>query len=399
MSGKGKPPDVEKKCEVCEVDIRRGSAKVKCSNVSCEVTLHQKYFSSIAKVIKLEKNEWLCKNCNDEESDTSVTTIVTSGEEDLVKELATVKSDVRLLTDLVNELKSSNNILLNKIEELSSSKFFDVSAIRNNQPPLSYSHVVSKNVHTQPKSILIITSKDGKESSVDVSNTVKANVNPATEKIGINGTRLIKNGMLISCSNDESLEKLKATVEAKFSSKYKISTPKHMKPRLLISDVDKALNNERDFLASVPQYNDYLDNCDIKVITVLKQKYSLSYVVEVDPDVRKQIMSRGYLFTPWRKCYVRDHISVIRCFKCFRFGHFKKDCKNKSACSLCSDEHDDKVCESAIKKCVNCCAYNDYMKNKTKNYKAVPVDHASTDNQCPCFLRKLAELKSRIDYG
>nr|CAI5847410.1 unnamed protein product [Callosobruchus analis] len=33
-----------------------------------------------------------------------------------------------------------------------------------------------------------------------------------------------------------------------------------MKPRLLISDADKALNNERDFLISNPQYNDYLDN-------------------------------------------------------------------------------------------------------------------------------------------
>nr|CAI5855893.1 unnamed protein product [Callosobruchus analis] len=196
MSGKNKPPDIERKCEVCDVDIRKGSAKVKCCNASCNVALHQKCFSSIGKVVKLDKTEWLCKNC-DEESDTSTNTVITFGEEVLVKELAIVKCNVRLLTNLVNELKSSNKLLLEKIEQLSYSNS-DIQTRQNINPPIPYSHVVSKSMHNHSKSVLIITSKDENETNSDVVNTIKANVNPATQKIGINGTKLIKNGILKS---------------------------------------------------------------------------------------------------------------------------------------------------------------------------------------------------------
>ncbi|CAH2000547.1 unnamed protein product [Acanthoscelides obtectus] len=205
--------------------------------------------------------------------------------------------------------------------------------------------------------------------------------------------------MLITCSNEESLEKLKGVVQNKFNSKYKVTTPKPFKPRLLITDVDKSLDDRNTFLESIVQNNDYLADCDIKVISVLKLKYSLSYIVEVDPDVRKIIITRGFLYTSWKKCFVRDHISVIRCFSCSRFGHVKKDCKNKSVCSLCSNDHDEKDCNSVSKKCVNCCVYNNYMKSHSRDFKPYSVDHAASDRQCPCFLKKSAELKSRIDYG
>nr|CAI5865667.1 unnamed protein product [Callosobruchus analis] len=56
---------------------------------------------------------------DDEERDTSVTTVVTSDKKDLVKELAAVESDSRLLTDLVNELKSSFEYVSNRSSCLS----------------------------------------------------------------------------------------------------------------------------------------------------------------------------------------------------------------------------------------------------------------------------------------
>nr|CAH7756699.1 unnamed protein product [Callosobruchus chinensis] len=76
--------------------------------------------------------------------------------------------------------------------------------------------------------------------------------------------------MLINCSNEESLEKLKSAVEAKFSNKYKIATPKPFKPRLFVSDVEKSLENRNDFLESLVQNNTFLEDCDIKVIAVIK---------------------------------------------------------------------------------------------------------------------------------
>nr|CAI5862744.1 unnamed protein product [Callosobruchus analis] len=95
--------------------------------------------------------------------------------------------------------------------------------------------------------------------------------------------------MLISCSKEESLEKLKSAVEAKFSNKYRIAIPKPFKPRLLISHVEKPLENRNDLIESLVQNNTFLEDCE--VISVLKLKYSLNVIIEVDPDVRKQIIS------------------------------------------------------------------------------------------------------------
>ncbi|CAH1992129.1 unnamed protein product, partial [Acanthoscelides obtectus] len=284
MSGKNKPPDIERRCEVCDEEIRKEGAKVMCSNVSCGITLHQKCFASIAKVIKLDKAEWLCKNC-DEESDSSINTVITS-DGDLSRELTTVKHDVQILTDLVNELKRANEILLDKIEQLTVNKPPGVQTPYQIRNPISYSQAVSTNVKNETKSVLVITSKSDKETNMDVLKNIKANVNPATEKISISSTKLVKQGMLVKCANDESLQKLKAIVEEKFSRQYKITTPKSFKPRVLVSDVDKSLDNNDDFIQSLVQNNTFLVDCDIKIITMLKLKYSLSYVIEVDPELK-----------------------------------------------------------------------------------------------------------------
>ena len=57
----------------------------------------------------------------------------------------------------------------------------------------------------------------------------------------------------------------------------------------------------------------------------------------------------GYL-----KVRVTPYIpSPLRCFKCQRFGHISKFCKNKEMCSLCAQERHDGECKGP-KLCVNC---------------------------------------------
>jgi len=57
--------------------------------------------------------------------------------------------------------------------------------------------------------------------------------------------------------------------------------------------------------------------------------------------------------------------SPMRCFKCQRFGHISKFCKNKEICSLCAQEHHEGDCKDP-KHCVNCNG-----------------DHSSNSKNCP----------------
>nr|CAI5860220.1 unnamed protein product [Callosobruchus analis] len=300
MSRKNKPPDIDKKCEMCEEDIRKGSAKVNCKNPDCDIILHQKCFLAAAKAIKMDSCDWICKNCCD---DTSTSTVI-HNDDDVVKELEVMKNEVRQLSQMVNELTASNKLLLEKIAHSASPTTSDTVI----EVPLTYSQAVKKEDVKKSTYVLIIS---------------------------------------------------------KFERKYEILTPKPLRPRLIIPDVDKSVQSKEEFIQHIEQGNPILSASDIKVVSMLKLKFSVSFIIEVDPDVRKHILSRGYLFVSWQKCTVRDYVSVTRCFNCCRYGHIRKDCKEKPVCSQCCGEHSFRECNSNTKKCINCAKFNSFINKKT----------------------------------
>jgi hypothetical protein len=61
----------------------------------------------------------------------------------------------------------------------------------------------------------------------------------------------------------------------------------------------------------------------------------------------------------YQKCsckLFKKNCHIIQCFKCFKFNHMTKFCKNEERCLKCADKHHFKECiVSANKKCcVNC---------------------------------------------
>nr|CAI5829458.1 unnamed protein product [Callosobruchus analis] len=390
MSTKNKPPDIgDKKCEICDDFIRKGSARVKCNGQDCSVALHQKCFLAIAKIIKIDRDEWQCKGCIDESSSQA-------GGEAICQELAMMKEEVRLLKEMLAEVRLSNKLLIERLEKLPQ---VDNHTLNEKNSSLSYSEILSNIPRKQSTSVLIIKSKNGKDDNIDVMNTIKSNINPSSENIMIERTKLVKNGMLVTCCDGKSLEKLKTIVDKQFSNKFDSFVPKRFKPRLLVSDVDKSVESKEEFLNMLVQNNQYLSDKDIKVVSMIKLKFSLNVILEVEPEVRKHILSTGYILTSWQKCYVRDYVVVVRCFNCCRFGHFKKDCKSKTVCSICSGDHDFRQCQSRRNLCINCSASNNYMKKTFKKFTLLDTNHAAFDLKCPSFLKRCELLKSRIDYG
>nr|CAI5856507.1 unnamed protein product [Callosobruchus analis] len=285
MSTKNKPPDIgDKKCEICDDFIRKGSARVKCNGQDCSVALHQKCFLAIAKIIKIDRDEWQCKGCIDESSSQA-------GGEAICQELAMMKEEVRLLKEMLAEVRLSNKLLIERLEKLPQ---VDNHTLNEKNSSLSYSEILSNIPRKQSTSVLIIKSKNGKDDNIDVMNTIKSNINPSSENIMIERTKLVKNGMLVTCCDGKSLEKLKTIVDKQFSNKFDSFVPKRFKPRLLVSDVDKSVESKEEFLNMLVQNNQYLSDKDIKVVSMIKLKFSLNVILEVEPEVRKHILSTVY---------------------------------------------------------------------------------------------------------
>lgn len=228
-------------------------------------------------------------------------------------------------------------------------------------------------------------------------NEIKNNVNPRNLNISVNNTKPIKGGMLINCDDMVSLNKLKSAVTEKFGNKFSVSESRKFNPRLLIKNVNMTITNNENTLSEICGNTIFenLEHVNIKIIANIVQKFTQNIVIEVSPSVRNLIISKGYLFIGWEKYYVEDYVRVLRCYRCQRYGHTKKDCQdsNPVCCPLCTENHELKECVATTKKCNNCVLYN------KRNKSELPTDHACTDVRCPVYINQLNLLKSRINYG
>lgn len=72
---------------------------------------------------------------------------------------------------------------------------------------------------------------------------------------------------------------------------------------------------------------------------------------------------------------------VKQCFKCLRYGHLAKFCKNAQRCSICTEGHSFKECQVSVDKaiCVHC-----------------KGNHISISGQCPIKKQKIIENKNKV---
>lgn len=84
------------KCEFCGSNTRMKTC-IKCNH--CECTLHLKCFEKIAKVVKLKKLSWQCKNC-----------CIDSSIDELLKENTILKIENEILKKVIKDQESMYNL-------------------------------------------------------------------------------------------------------------------------------------------------------------------------------------------------------------------------------------------------------------------------------------------------
>lgn len=385
-------------CDICGIKTRR--QKIKCANDNCNITVHNRCFENVCKLffgININKANWRCKKCVDSEnpeSDVCIQSDDKSNAVSLHKEIDFLKRENSLINKMLVNLEYTNSLQKELLESTSKT----VSSNSDKPEILDYSGAIKKvNIKEDQKNSAVLLIK-AHGSNENVLSEIKNNVNPTDLNIFVSKTKPIKGGMLINCDDINSLNKLKNAVEEKFGDKFNISVAKKFSPRLLIKSVDKTVNNT-DILNDILR-NEVLqgiDMVDIRVVTNIEMKYGRNVVIEVSPTIRNLIMNKGYIFIAWQKCYVEDYLRVIRCYRCQRYGHLKKDCKSSSPiCSECTGQHESKDCKPDIKKCINCFHYVSKLNNNNCN---IHVDHSANDFKlCFVYKNQIQSLISKTNY-
>lgn len=245
---------------------------------------------------------------------------------------------------------------------------------------------------------LELVGENEKQSSEKIRKSLKENI-PKKENIRVKKTVNVRGGGLLIVLDTLDDKKKILTNKSLQKGGIKITEPANKKPRIILYDVPSDVNKEelseiiyeKNFYNSGIQKEDFVKGCVPSFKLGPRDKDTLHWVFECDPEIRKLIINKVKLFIDFTCCKASDYTVAQRCFRCHGFNHVMKHCKKEQdVCGHCSViGHNSKNCpsEKEIPTCVNC----------KKNNK--PANHKANDAKCPCYRRALQQVIDRTNYG
>lgn len=336
----------------------------------------------------------------------------------LLKNVTKVSGNLRndLKHDILQAISELNKVfskLHKEIEELKEQKEKSVTILReepkNGAEVMTYAMAASKpisgklleDINTKPSFKMVIKSQSKETTSENMKALIKSKVNPSSLKVGIKNFKSISNGrVLIESHNKEDIIKICAEINNKLGDVANAQISKKLKPRLILYNIPEEVNKDNALTLIQQQNSDVFgENADVSVVHLLELKriHKRHMVIEVSPTLRKKILDSGVKLM-WSLCRARDHVSVLRCFNCCRYGHHSRDCKNELTCSNCSENHSHRDCQVKQENftCTNCVNHNKYTNRNALNYN---TNHCSMSKLCPSFLDRIKARCKNIEYN
>lgn len=308
----------------------------------------------------------------------------------LTEGIKEINSKLDACYKIILEQNSKIDRLENEIKELK-----DKPAVSECIQP-TYAEILRKQEH-----VLVVKPRHEKEVS-KVKEDIRSNINPADLQVGLNIDRNTRNGgVILKCSDAEALDTIKNDIKTRMGEDYEIQVPKKLNPRLIIMGIaeDELKNDEDDkeLTQKIIRQNRMPQEDNFKFQSIHKTKIRkgrFNLIVEVDPATFRYVINKEdqVLHVGWNNCKIYEHFSIRRCFKCGGYNHEVKDCKEKTACVLCAEEHTSNVCRNENKKCVNCVRVNQKLNLN------LDVHHAAVDRECECYQKIVKSIKSKIAY-
>ncbi|CAI6376854.1 unnamed protein product [Macrosiphum euphorbiae] len=160
------------------------------------------------------------------------------------------------------------------------------------------------------------------------------------------------------------------------------------KPRLTLKGLDSSLKDEeviQELLDCNPELG--LTETDAQDIRVAYHSGPRSgtvtnFVLEVSPEILRRIEGKKAYIGGIRCTLILNH-SVSQCFKCQKYGHTSKNCREEEmTCRNCAGSHDSRTCQIKEFKCCNC-----------------KGEHKASSDSCPTKTAALKRLAKRTDFG
>jgi hypothetical protein len=225
----------------------------------------------------------------------------------------------------------------------------------------------------------------------------------------VNVTKIFSAGkdkLIAVCRNEEDQRNFVDVAKQKFGGICEVTTPDKKNRRIKALNIEiwtdfNDLSNE-EIEKHVKEENVFLAQAaTCKVLNFKKARINGKEVdsrvhifIEVDAKTFEIAMEHGKIKYLYQEPRIVDGFTVGRCYNCLSFNHKKEACpaKDKKTCFNCGGEHLRNECKQINPTCVNCMRAN----AEIKSGKKLDINHSVSDYKCPCYVRKLNFLASKL---
>ena len=244
---------------------------------------------------------------------------------------------------------------------------------------------------------VVVKPKDDsvKLSSEQVKECVMKNVS-ADLNIRVKAVRKTRSGGLAIEAASESELKMLSECKKFGELGLKVEPPRKIGPKVVVFDVENEMTNdefmkelyERNLKRANVSENEFRQRARVVTRTNKKGVNVGNVIVELSVSMHEILLNEGRVYVKWRSCKVRDFVNVLRCHRCFAFGHMMRECSVKERlCERCGESgHLRDKCKSACV-CRNC---------KMRGRKA---DHSVMSQECPEYVRMIERERARVNDG
>lgn len=127
---------------------------------------------------------------------------------------------------------------------------------------------------------------------------------------------------------------------------------------------------------------------DVRIVRKINTRARrVNWLLDTDLKTSEKLLARKRICVDFERYRIVQHVAIVRCFRCQRYGHMSGRCQETQVCAKCSEEHRTADCKSSKVQCSNC-----YFRDPSSD-----IDHRADGIDCPVFKEyRLSCLPKRL---